>query len=555
MLKYKIISKKGFLLKELVNFKWFPYIFKVVLLSLLYYLSGEISFAISSENSIVTIVIFASEGFALASVLLFGKRMWLGIFIGQLLLTYGSMPFLAGVAIAVINSLEAILAVMLFDYFKLNRNLSTTRDVFGLIYLIVLVLQPLSALFGNAVLMAFSMIDLSDFGKSFFSWWFGNMMGQVLLVPTFLLLYEHRKKVKIVELIFIALFFTLVSYLFQIVVPIHNVSLLLSVTLPLIIYLSSRKGREYATFSIVVITMVTLYLTHLNLGIFTTENKIGNIINLNFYFLSQVLLLLIIGTLFEEKKRREKSLKKLVNIELEKNQEHTLMMLQQSRLAQMGQVLNMIAHQWRQPLNHLLITNDVLVYKYEKGEMTIQEMQKFEEETTSIIKQMSRTIDDFRDFFKPKKQEERFLLNEVIEHLLLIVKPIFKASEISISFEDKEELYSYGYPNELAQAILNILYNAKDALSEESLEDKAILILLKSKDGENILEISDNAGGISEDILENIFEPYFSTKEKDNGTGLGLYMSKLIVQKHKGGKLFATNSDKGAVFTLILKRC
>jgi len=542
-------------LRAFASFKWFPYISKVTLLTLLYYLSGEISFSISSENSIVTIVIFASEGFALASVLLFGKRMWLGIFIGQLLLTYGSMPFLAGVTIAIINSLEAILAVMLFDYFKLNRNLSTTRDVFGLIYLIVLVLQPLSALLGNAVLMAFSMMDLSDFGESFFSWWFGNMMGQVLLVPTLLLLYEHRKKVKIVELIFIALFFTLVSYLFQIVIPIHNVSLLLSVTLPLIIYLSSRKGIEYATFSIVVITTVTLYLTHLNMGIFTTENKIGNIINLNFYFLSQVLLLLIIGTLFEEKKRREVTLKKLVDIEVKKNQDHTLMMLQQSRLAQMGQVLNMIAHQWRQPLNHLLITNDILVYKYERGKMTIQEMEKFEEETTSIIKQMSRTIDDFRDFFKPKKQKERFLFNDVIERLLLITKPIFRASEISISFNEEErELYSDGYPNELAQAILNILYNAKDALSEKSIDEKSISIHLKSREGKNILEISDNAGGIPEDVLENIFELYFSTKEKDNGTGLGLYMSKLIVEKHKGGELFASNNDKGATFTLILAK-
>jgi signal transduction histidine kinase len=541
-------------LRAFASFKWFPYISKVTLLTLLYYLSGEISFSISSENSIVTIVIFASEGFALASVLLFGKRMWLGIFIGQLLLAYGSMPFLAGVSIALINSLEAILAVMLFDYFKLNRNLSTTRDVFGLIYLIVFVLQPLSALFGNSILMAFSMMDLSDFGKNFFSWWFGNMMGQILLVPTFLLLYEHRKKVKIIELILIALFFTLVSYLFQIVIPIHNVSLLLSVTLPLIIYLSSCKGIEYATFSIVVITMVTLYLTHLNVGIFTTENKIGNIINLNFYFLSQVLLLLIIGTLFEEKKRREVTLKKLVDIEVKKNQEHTLMMLQQSRLAQMGQVLNMIAHQWRQPLNYLLISNDILLYKYEEGEMTTQEMKRFEEETSFQIKQMSRTIDDFRDFFKPKKEKEKFLLNDVIERLLLMTKPIFIVSEISISFKEEEGLYSDGYPNELAQAILNILYNAKDALSDEAIEDKSISILLKSGEGKNILEISDNGGGIPEDILENIFESYFSTKEKDNGTGLGLYMSKLIVEKHKGGELFATNNEKGATFTLILEK-
>jgi len=513
-----------------------------------------ISFTISHENSIVTIVIFAAEGFALASVLLFGKRMWLGIFIGQFLLSYSSLPLFATISIASINAIEAIIAVTIFDYFKLNRKLETTKDIFGLIALIIIVLQPFSASLGNLVLMLFSIVDSSEFGKSFFSWWFGNIMGQVLLTPTILLLYTRRKETDIVELLLIALFFMTISYLFQVVIPIQNVSLLLSVTLPLIIYLSSKKGLQYATFSVVVITAVTLYLTYLDLGIFTTKSEIDNLINLNFYFLSQMLLLLIIGTLFEERKRREMELESLIEKEVKKNQEHTLMMLQQSRLAQMGQVLNMIAHQWRQPLNNLLLINELFVYKFQKeGTLSSKDIERFQEESTLQIKQMSGTIDDFRDFFEPRKATERFLVNDIVEHLMLIVKPIFSSANIAIYYDEEQEFYTEGYPNELAQALLNILYNAKDAFVENNIQKREIHLSLKERNNHIILSIADNAGGIPKEIMDEIFNPYFSTKKSMNGTGLGLYMSKMIIQTHMGGFLRVENNGKGATFTIELK--
>jgi len=529
------------------------YSIKVILLALVYYVFGKLSFAISHENSIVTVVIFAAEGFALTSVLLFGRKMWLGIFIGQLLLAIGCMEPLVGLSIAIINSLEALLAFALFNYFNLDKNLSTTKDIFGLIALIILILQPFSALLGNLVLNAFSVIDTAEFGKSFFSWWFGNLMGQILITPTLLLLYARIKETKLSDFLIIGLFFAFISYLFQIIIPIQNVSLLLSLTLPLIIYISSVKGIQYATFSVIVITTVTLYLTHINLGIFTTNNEIDNLINLNFYFLSQMLLLLIIGTLFEERNQKETELKEIIKEELKKNEKQTLILLQQSRLAQMGQVINMIAHQWRQPLNNLLLINEVLVYKYGKNEVKQKEIDKFQYDSTLQIKQMSGTIDDFRDFFQPRREKEYFSLNDIVKHLMNIVEPIFNNAEILVSFQkEKEELYTNGFPNELAQALLNILYNAKDAFIENPKEDKYINIQLKNVDKKIILTISDNAGGISNDIIEDIFNPYFSTKKSLNGTGLGLYMSKMIIEKHMNGRLFVQNNSDGASFIIEL---
>jgi signal transduction histidine kinase len=529
----------------------FSYLFKVITLAFLYFIAGKISFAISSENSIVTIVIFTAEGFALAGILLFGRKLWLGIFIGQLLLTYNSLPLYAGLSISIINSLEAVLAVTLFKHFKLNIELLSTRDVFGLIGLIVLILQPLSALLGNIVLLNSSLIVPSEFNESIFSWWFGNIMGQILITPTLILLYTRWKRIKILELIGVGIFFASTSYLFQVVIPILNVSLLLSVTLPLIIYISSQKGLEYATFSVVIITMVTLYLTNINIGVFSSDSEINNLINLNFYFLSQMLLLLIIGTLFHERKQREIELQSRITKEVAKNKEQTNIMLQQSRLAQMGQILNMIAHQWRQPLSNLLLINDMLVYKYEKKEISDADIKEFNEESTLQIKQMSGTIDDFRDFFHPRKVKVEFLLNDVIEHLLLIMYPVFKASEIKLMFKEDKDISIHGYSNELAQAILNILYNAKDALIEHKMtEERIIEIELIKNNNKVVISITDNAGGISEDVIHYIFDPYFSTKENNNGTGLGLYMSKMIIEKHMGGKLSIHNNSKGATFTI-----
>jgi len=164
---------------------------------------------------------------------------------------------------------------------------------------------------------------------------------------------------------------------------------------------------------------------------------------------------------------------------------------------------------------------------------------------------MSGTIDDFRDFFHPRKVKVEFLLNDVIEHLLLIMHPIFKVSEIKLIFKEEKEIYLHGYSNELAQAILNILYNAKDALIEHTtVEERIIEIELTKNNNRILLTITDNAGGISEDVIHYIFDPYFSTKENSNGTGLGLYMSKMIIEKHMGGKLSIQNNSKGATFTI-----
>ena len=295
----------------------------------------------------------------------------------------------------------------------------------------------------------------------------------------------------------------------------------------------------------------------------------GLLINILIVGSITLLFLIYLSILNKRLKRAKMSLKEInftlekrIKDEVEKSRERELIMLNQSRLAQMGQVLNMVAHQWRQPLNNLLLINEILVFKYNKKQerITKNEMESFQKESTLQIQQMSKTIDDFRNFFQPRKEKSSFSLNGVILDLLTIVKPIFTASEIKLIFRRRENIYIFGYPNELTQAILNILYNAKDAHIQQQQKDKnkdkrvakVVEIRLKVEEKRAILTIKNNAGSINNDIILHIFDPYFSTKKSQKGTGLGLYMSKMIIEKHMNGKLFVKNIDNGVVFQIEL---
>jgi len=252
-----------------------------------------------------------------------------------------------------------------------------------------------------------------------------------------------------------------------------------------------------------------------------------------------------VGILFLEKKENEE-------IILRQNRELESMMLKQSRLAQMGEILNMVAHQWRQPLTNLLLINEILVYRYREGEINDEEIDEFQKESTFQIKQMSKTIDDFKDFFHPRKEKVKFSLNDVVENLLYIIKPIFRESNIHININKEENLYLYGYPNEMSQALLNLLYNSKDAFIERDIKERYINIVLEKKQNQILLIVQDNAGGIPKDIIENIFKPYFSTKN-NQGTGLGLSISKIIIEKHMEGSLFVENIKEGTAFIMRFK--
>jgi len=272
-----------------------------------------------------------------------------------------------------------------------------------------------------------------------------------------------------------------------------------------------------------------------------------------------ILFILIISNfkqkrLHQEIRKLNENLEERVKIEVAKNREKDKMMFSQSRLAQMGEVISMIAHQWRQPLNSLSLLNQTILLKYDRYKLNDEAMEFFKVHSKKQIHEMSKTIDDFKDFFKPQKVQTRFLLNDVLENLLDIVKPIYLSHDVSVKMNITQEYPIVGYQNELGQAVLNILNNAKDALIDNEIEKKELNISVEEVSEKIHIIISDNAGGIPEDCIDNIFDPYFSTKEDKNGTGLGLYMTKMIIEEHMRGRIIASNNPLGAIFTIVLEK-
>ena len=230
------------------------------------------------------------------------------------------------------------------------------------------------------------------------------------------------------------------------------------------------------------------------------------------------------------------------------------LMIAQSRNAAMGEMIGMIAHQWRQPLaaismsmNNMLADIDLEIFDTEIGK-------SYAKEVINKNNHLSHTIDDFRNFFQPDKELSKLKLQTVIEETYSIVKDslINNNIELKTSYESESEIDIY--PRELMQVFLNIINNAKDVLLFKHINKAFIEIKIYERDNYIITDIEDNGKGIGEKILPKIFDPYFSTKDEKNGTGLGLYMSKMIVENHLNGKIEAFNTEHGACFRVILQK-
>jgi len=245
---------------------------------------------------------------------------------------------------------------------------------------------------------------------------------------------------------------------------------------------------------------------------------------------------------------REETIGRLRAVEALREQEQLL--IHQSRQAAMGEMIGNIAHQWRQPLNALGLVVQQLPVFYEFGEFTKDYLDKSVKQAMELIQHMSKTIDDFRDYFRPYREKVEFKLSEATTNTVSLIKDSFRNQHISIEYMVIEDSVIFGYPNEFAQALLNILNNARDAITERHPDNPKVIIFISRQGSRAVITISDNAGGIPEDIINKIFDPYFSTKGPMAGTGIGLYMTKTIIEKNMGGIIAARNIANGAEFRI-----
>jgi len=239
--------------------------------------------------------------------------------------------------------------------------------------------------------------------------------------------------------------------------------------------------------------------------------------------------------------------------EAAKNREKDHLLIQQSRLAAVGEMIGNIAHQWRQPINTLTLLLANIKDAYEFNELDKDYLDKSVKEGQMVIQRMSTTIDDFRNFFRPNKEKICFSVNEAVADVLRILEAAFQNSGIAIFVNGDEKVMAYGYRNEYSQVLINILVNAKDALQERKVAGGRVHITISFQDALSEVAVEDNAGGIPPDVLPRIFDPYFTTKEK--GTGIGLYMSKMIIENNMDGSIAACNTVDGARLSVAVPAC
>ena len=240
-------------------------------------------------------------------------------------------------------------------------------------------------------------------------------------------------------------------------------------------------------------------------------------------------------------------LEKRVIEEVDKRMKQEQILIQQSKLVAMGEMIGAIAHQWRQPLNAINVNIENLEFDYEDGVIDKKYLDKFILQQTDTLQFMSTTIDDFRNFFRVDKQKADFSVKKAIGNSVNIQMSQLQRYDIKMNVKG-EDFTINGFENEFLQVIMNLISNAKDAIVQTEQKDGAIEISLI----DNRVVVTDNGGGIPSDIIDRVFEPYYTTKEQGKGTGMGLYMSKMIIEDNMGGRISAANVDSGVSFTIEL---
>jgi signal transduction histidine kinase len=226
------------------------------------------------------------------------------------------------------------------------------------------------------------------------------------------------------------------------------------------------------------------------------------------------------------------------------------LLLVQGRQAAMGEMIANIAHQWRQPLNSLALIIQELSYSSDKNQLTRENVKLCTAKSMGLIQHMSKTMDNFRDFFKPDIAKSRFNVSDVISSCITIVEDRINSLNVELTLSIVSDSVVNGYQNNFAQVILNIINNACDALVERKVKEPKISITVSGDQDKSTVAISDNAGGVPPEVIDKVFDPYFTTKGSQQGTGIGLFMAKTIVEKNMGGKLTVNNNADGAEFRI-----
>lgn len=267
--------------------------------------------------------------------------------------------------------------------------------------------------------------------------------------------------------------------------------------------------------------------------------------------------------IYHSQKRKNATLKKINTDMLNKADQRnknlnaassikSTMLSQQSKMAAMGEMMDAVAHQWKQPLNSISMMNDMLKDDFKDGLVDEAYVDDMTETTHMQIEHMINTLNEFRSFFRPSKDSKNFSIKECIDSVQVLMKDELLKNSVEIHTEIQDNFEIHGLINEFKHLFLNLISNSIDAFNEKEIQNRKITIKSYLNRDDGTIEFEDNANGIPEKVIANIFKPNITTKAEGKGTGIGLYMSSQIVEKHNG-TIRVKNANQGALFTINLK--
>lgn len=558
------------------------HIFKLtIILSISVYLLGFIG----SMPDPFASPIWPATGFQIAMYFRYGKKALLAMAPGVAIIMFqsgytGGLGLISSVIFSFVGVTAMLSEAVLARYFTKpsNKSLDDEKSFLRFTFLGAPIGALSSSIQGVSVLLFFNAYPSSvETYIPYLVWFSGNIIGAYALVPLLTMKQEHLNSIKkyYKQIIAYCLIGMSIIYVGEYNFLADTTSSLFVILLIVAINFLIRL-RQYAAI-VVVLSFNTLYFIILHISNHTVQSEYFSLYDM---IETQIYIAVILATsmiFFNQLKKNiqlaeklkeqniiledlNENLEQQVEDEVEKSRKKDQQLLVQSRLAQMGEMISMIAHQWKQPLGAISSTSIDLQMKlmlndYKNRDEKVRE--EFFNYTDTSLKQidsfvanLATTIDDFRNFYKPNKKSVIVKLEDVVEKSLNIINQSLASDNIKIieQFNSKKEIKLYD--NEMMQVILNILKNAKDNFQEKQTKNPYIKITTE----DNTISICDNGGGVAEDIIEKIFDPYFSTKDVKNGTGIGLYMSKTIVEIHHNGKLSVKNVDDGACFIIELGR-
>lgn len=273
-------------------------------------------------------------------------------------------------------------------------------------------------------------------------------------------------------------------------------------------------------------------------------------------WLSTALAIMCTSKLNRQLEKLNSELKNRVDEEVNERLKQQKLIIRQQKLATMGDMVSTIAHQWRQPLNTIHLIGQRLELISKSNEVKKEDISEISTDILKLTEYMKKRVENFRSYLNPNSADDNFTLETFISTISDIIETLLKDSNINIVYEYDFDLIKNitinGKINEFCEAILNIIINSKDAFYERSIQNAKILISIKAINETVIINIKDNAGGINDEIINSIFTPFFTTKSSKQGTGIGLYITKIIIQDRLGGNILFWNDALGASFEIIL---